>query len=223
MRVVVLVPRRADNGRRDQVWQYVKTRWLTEHPDWPIYTGHHDEGPFNRSAAINQAARAAGEWDIAVIADSDSFVGAPQIDAAVKGCADNGQMWLAYDRFCYLNRKMSDSIMQGFQGAWEPGVEWWLPGTCSSMVVVRRDVWDQIGGFDEGFVGWGGEDVAFSHAAQTFGEGLSRVPGALWHLHHPTAAHANHDDWAPRIEKYHRASYDKKKMRQLLDTLGVSK
>ncbi len=218
MNVVVLVPRRADNGRRDQIWQYVLSRWLAEH-DWPIYEGHHDGGPFNRAAAINDAARTAGDWDVAVIADSDSFVGPAQINAAVEGCHRDGRMWLAYDKFCYLTRAMSDAIMNGFDGMWETGVEWDMVNTCSSMVVIRRDVWDDIRGFDERFVGWGWEDIAFSHAAQTFGGGLSRTPGPCWHLHHPPSIDGGKfaADKAELAERYSLAAYDKTAMRALIN------
>lgn len=226
MRVVVLVPRRSDNGRRDQVWEYVRSRWDDEHPTWPIYEGHHDEGPFNRSAAINSAARDARQedWDVAIVADSDTFVGPAQIDEAVNGCFHDGRMWLAYDRFCYLSRQMSDAVMNGFQGSWETGVEWWLPGTCSSMVVVRNDVWTEAGGFDEGFAGWGLEDVAASHAFQTFGEGLSRAPGPAWHIWHSpqTEERENSPSWKAKVERaerYHAAAYDKPAMRALIDEL----
>lgn len=219
MNVAVLVPRRADHGRRDQIWAWVKNRWETERPDWQLVEGHHYDGPFNRSAAINQAARDAGDFDLAIIADSDSFVGPEQIAAAVATCARTGQMTLAYDRFCYLNHKMSDDVMDGFLGDWYKGVEWYMPGTCSSMVLVTRAVWDEAEGFDEGFIGWGFEDVAFSHKAQTFGEGLQRIPGDLWHLHHAPAPHTHTQVNVPRVERYAEASYDRQKMHALIDEL----
>lgn len=219
MNVVVLVPRRADHGRRDKLWEFVLHRWQTEQPRWLVANGYHAEGPFNRSAAINQAARAAGDWDIAIVADSDSFVGNAQIEAAVETCARTGQMTLAYDRFAYLSREMSDRVMAGYLGDWTAGVEWSLPGTCSSMVVVTRDVWDEAEGFDEGFVGWGGEDIAFSHKAQTFGGGLQRIPGFVWHLWHAPAVHTAEDVWVPRVAEYARASYDPPAMRALMDAL----
>lgn len=221
MNVSILVPRRSDGGRRDNLWAWVKARWERDHPDWPVREGHHDDGPFNRSAAINQAARDAGDFDIAIVADSDSFVGHSQIEAAVDTCAATGQMTLAYDRFAYLSRAMSDQIMSGFEGDWTAGVEWALPGTCSSMVIVTRAVWDESEGFDEGFVGWGGEDIAFSHKAQTFGGGLQRVPGFLWHLWHPPAVHASNDVWVPRCEEYAAVSYDPEAMHALMDWLRV--
>lgn len=219
MNVVVLVPRRDDGGRRDQLWAYVRNRWQTEHPEWGIHEGHHDDGPFNRSAAINRAAESAGVWDVGIIADSDSFVGPDQIDAAVETCARTGQMTLAYDRFAYLSHAMSNAVMTGYTGSWWDGVEWYLPGSCSSMVVVARPVWDESEGFDEGFVGWGGEDIGASHKFQTFGGGLQRIKGEVWHLWHPPAVHANNDIWVPRCERYALASYDREKMLALMADL----
>lgn len=222
MRVVSLVPRRADNGRRDAVWAWVRDRWEREHPSWSIFEGDHDDGgPFNRSAAINTAAELAGEWDIAIVADSDSFVGPEQLAQAVELADEWGQMTLAYDNFQYLSRAMSDAVMSGYLGNWWEGVEWSMPGSCSSMVVVPRALWDEARGFDAGFVGWGMEDVAASHAFQTFGDGLQRVPGDVWHLHHPTQQRmdADHLRNVDRLRLYADASYHKPAMRMLIDRL----
>ena len=221
MRTVILVPRRADKEHRDRVWAWCKTRLATEHPDLEVFEGiHAGTQPFNRSLAVNRAAKKAGNWDLAVIADSDSFVGADQLNAAIARCASTGKMTLAYDQFVYLSHAMSARVMDGFDGNWWAGVEWWMPGTCSSMVAVTRPVWDEAEGFDEGFVGWGGEDIAFSLKAQTFGGGLERIPGPVWHLHHPTAAHGDHSAWVPRMERYASASYDPARMTALIRELA---
>lgn len=219
--VVVLVPRRADGDIRDAHWA-----WILEHywAGWAVHEGTHDDGPFNRAAAINEAARAAGTWDVAVIADADSFVGADQLALTIDRTARTGQMGLAYDRFCYLSRPMTDAIVAGYQGSWEPGVEWTLPGTCSSMVVVRHDVWDAADGFDEGFESWGMEDVAFSHAAQTFGCGLHRASGPVWHLWHPPSGERHAHPFPAKVaraERYRDAAYDPPAMRALLDELRL--
>ena len=61
MRTVILVPYRSDGDRRDQLWDFTRNWLQRHHPDYPIYLGPSPDGPFNRSAAINQAARDAGE------------------------------------------------------------------------------------------------------------------------------------------------------------------
>lgn len=208
--VVVLVPRRADGGRRDESWEWLAKRWESEWPDFTVVIGEHDDGgPFNRSAALNAAASAAGDWTVAVIADADSFVGADQVRAAVNTAARTGLMTIAFTRFCYLSDEGSRRVMAGYVGSWERLIRHKFTGGCSSMVAVRRDLWDTVGGFDERFCGWGEEDVAFSIACQTFGPRrpgvpdaediratFHRLPGDCWHLWHPTQPNADIHDRA---------------------------
>lgn len=226
MRVAVLVPRRPDNGPRDEAWSWIKDRWATEHPTWDVVEGDHLDGMFNRAAAINRAAELAGDWETAVIADADTFVDQAMIETAVAGSNTSGcEFWLAYDSFHYLSRSMSRAIMRGFQGWWE--AEWIMTGTCSSMVVATRRLFDRVGGFDEGFRGWGFEDVAFSNACQTFGGGLRRVPGQAWHLWHPPSLENNHHspEWCANRERalrYGEAIYKPDDMDALLTELGVT-
>lgn len=216
MRVVVLVPRRSDGGRRDEVWNWVKARWRRELPYFTLYEGHHTEGDFNRSYAINRAADAASDWDIAVIADADSFVGRNQLLDAIGVAHEKQQMTLAYDQFCALSEDMTQKILEGYLGNWYEGLIARIEGTCSSMVVVPRNLWDTVGGFDETFVSWGGEDVGAFHAFITFGDGWKRIPGPVWHMHHPPAPRRV-ENWTGRIGKYAEASGDKEAMRYVLD------
>lgn len=219
MRVVILVPRRADNGRRDQLWVYVRSRWETEQPDWPIYEGYHDTGPFNRSAAINTAATAAGDWDVAVVADADSFVGTDQIAAAVSRAAKSGQMVIAFEWWNALNEAMSDQIISGYSGYWESGMIASVQGTCSSMLAVPRPLWNDVGGFDEGMIGWGAEDVAFWRACEALGGGTQRVAGVCWHLWHPSADRPHIGENIARVERYGAAANDPVAMRALIAEL----
>lgn len=231
MRVVVLVPRRSDGGRRDALWAWVKARWETDKPEYEVFEGHHDDGPFNRSLAINRAAAAAGEFDVAIVADSDSFVGWHQLDAGIARAVETGQLTLPYVFFSYLGRKMSAQVMAGFDGVWQ--AEWSLPGTCSSTVIVPRVLWDRVGGFDEGFVGWGMEDVAFKLACDAMGGGSQRIDTDdngwathVWHLFHgPSRENAPTPEYLAniaRLERYRECDYDPALTAALLVELGVT-
>lgn len=240
---VALVARRADGGARDEAWRWVRQRWeaLT---DIPVYVGYDDAiGPYNNSRARNRAAALAGDWDTAVIFDADSFCGIDQVEQGLALAAETGLHSICFRRFRYLTEAGSRTVMDGYRGSWERLVRKSFLGGCSSMLVVPRAAWDAVGGMDEGFVGWGEEDVAFSVALQTLnphreakpGEdlqqlraGFRRIAGDCWHLHHPEQPEAQERMRSDvfrrnvaRRERYVEAAHQPEKMRALLAELGV--
>jgi N-acetylglucosaminyl-diphospho-decaprenol L-rhamnosyltransferase len=59
----------------------------------------------------------------------------------------------------------------------------------SLSFAASADAWARIGGFDEGYVGYGGEDTDFAMRAAAAGVPLVWVGGAhAYHQHHPTSA-----------------------------------
>src|SRR5690606_20504372 len=64
----------------------------------------------------------------------------------------------------------------------------WFPPTglpFGGVNVVSRAMWEDVGGFDERFVGWGHEDRAFVHAVEVLHGPRARVPGHMLNLWHP--------------------------------------
>lgn len=180
MNVRITVPRRADNGRRDELWRFVKQWWTERHPTWQLFEGHHHDGLFNRSAAVNLAA--VGEWDVLVVLDGDVIC--EQAQAAVDRAAETGRMTLAYTGYRALSHQMTDKVLAGYDGSWEPGALK-LTGHVSSCLAVPRALWEQVGGFDDRFHGWGHEDRQFHMTCRTLGGGVEEIPGLVWHLWHP--------------------------------------
>jgi hypothetical protein len=101
--VRIVVPRRSDGGHRDALWKHVRDWWSSAFPDWKIVEGHHDHGPFNRSAAINRAADQAGECDVLVVADADVVAEPHQLQAAMEMATKTGRMCFAFDKYHYLS------------------------------------------------------------------------------------------------------------------------
>lgn len=191
MNVVILVPRRADGGHRDRLWDHCRARWEERH-GWPIYEGVHleHEGPFNRSMALNRAAEAAGEWDVALIIDADVICAPQSIDAAVELAYQSDQLVIAHDERVMLNRRGTEKVLAGFEGSWRAHqmVERVWLDSVSCAVAMSRRLWEAAGPFDEKFIGWGREDTAFRIACEVETGPIVKVCGETFHLHHALAA-----------------------------------
>lgn len=180
MDVVVLVPRRSDPWR-DRLWRYVRTK-LEREVDWPVVEGVSDPGPFNRAAAINRAAKQR-TWQVAVILDADTVVDPERLRLGVEE-AGRGLLVLPHDNFRSLTRRATNQVLAGRILPEEGEVRWVRNETNSSCLCIGRDLWDEVGGFDERFRGWGFEDAAFYAACRQLA-GAQRIGGPVHHLWHP--------------------------------------
>ena len=236
MKVVILVPRRADNGRRDTLWAFTKA-WLTEnHPTWRIIEGDStaDEGPFNRGLAINRAAAKAGKWDVAIVHDGDNIVHPAKLKAAVTLAHTSQHMTFAHDTYMYLDRESSDAMLA--EDAWFPRPQidnvrtgyapYIIHKHISGVQAVPRAVWDATGGFVEELRGWGSDDSMFAVLCNVFGGGVQWVPGTclhLWHEHTPSDTarvdvRRNREHLA-RAKRFERAQHPDQ-LRDYLATVG---
>lgn len=198
MRTVFLVPRRDDHGHRDRLWAYCRRRWEDYFPDVPVYEGHHNDGPFNRAAAVNTAARLAdadGRWDLGIVIDSDVFLRVSDVRAAIESAAKSGRITWPHTRWRELREDWTARVLrEPMDLGPEPtrddmdlmvGVT--NPISWSCCMVVPRAVWDDIGGMDERFRGWGWEDMAWQSLVVGL-YGYDRLPGDvlnLWHERSP--------------------------------------
>lgn len=210
-KVVILVPWRTDDGPRAAVWKACKSRWEALFPDWPVYEGRSPDGPFNRSAAINDAAREAGEWDVAVIIDADVMLKAGNVREAVERAAKTGKVTWAHRRWRGISEEATRRLTRPdpvwAEAALGKGgiehsdldadidliVEKTTPMSWSCCIAIRRDAWDKVGGFDERFAGWGFEDIAFQAATGGL-VGWDRVEGDVLNFWHPRVPGAGRAD-----------------------------
>ncbi len=192
-KIRVGIPYRADGGWRDELWDWCRPFW--EHPELEVVEGfQHNDGPFNRAECINRALH--GEWDAAVIADADTIISLPRILAAVHWHLTPERLVIPYSERRlltedYTRKLLADAAVSPIDVA--PRARFPDASTAeryanfrSGVVVVHRELWNKVGGMDNGFVGWGGEDDAFADACETLGAGPAhRLEGEVWHLWHP--------------------------------------
>ncbi len=180
MIAVILVPWETDNGPRARTWAHAYQQWKPL--DIPIHHGTSD--PFDRTRARNDAARRAGDWDVALFADADIVLDSlSQAYKAIETTYEHGWYTVAYSHLRYLTDEGTRAAIAGdppFRCEYDEHVA----NTWECCFAVRRDYFDMVGGFDERFQGYGGQVAAFFYAYATFA-GRERIQGDAYHLAHP--------------------------------------
>lgn len=133
----------------------------------------------NRAAARNDAARRT-DADVFFFSDADMWVPESQMKAAIEK-ASQGTMVMAYVQHMRLNRWATTRIVDGL----EPTMQGQTVKDCAGgCFAVHRDVYETVGGHDERFTVWGGEDRSFYFACQTLVGPIERIDGFSYHLWH---------------------------------------
>ena len=192
MSVSVLFPYRPDGGQRDRLASWVTARWQHYFPDFELVRGEPAYNqPFNRSQAINKAFKDSHGTHI-IVADLDTIFCPEDIDQSFT-LIEGGALWgYAFRGYFNLTQEFTESLLEkppsekvALQDA---RFQDWGFENVSGMIVMTRQAFREIGGFDEDFKGWGWEDFAFDAVATKRLGPPFRVPqGYVLHLWHPLA------------------------------------
>ncbi len=172
------------------VEQDTKPKIQDKLPAWVRYVHQSctsNDMPYNRSMAFNQGVQLAS-GDLVILHDNDMPV--PQDYAAANfAVVAKGYDVINLKRFIfYLDRKTSELLSTNTALPRRPRIEAILQNAQGGgSISISRNAYWSIGGMDESFVGWGGEDNEFWERAETlrvysFGT-LSLLH--LWHAPQP--------------------------------------
>jgi glycosyltransferase involved in cell wall biosynthesis len=145
-----------------------------------------NDGKFNRSAARNCGVEKSSS-PIVVVMDADNYVPTKQIHAAIKVATRRDVLVKPFSYFGYLTEESTNDFY-GWGSFPFSKAEFVNPPQRNfngGAYVMKKSIWKDIGGMDEGFIGWGAEDDAF-HIVCESKLGKSRsVDGFDYHLYHP--------------------------------------
>ncbi|MDX8343978.1 galactosyltransferase-related protein [Rossellomorea sp. YZS02] len=173
-------------------------KWLVKFyentlPEAEICIGHSSTKQFSRSLAINNAARKAS-GEVFVIVDADIICNPYVIRNAVNTLKHS--TWI----IPYTN--IEDIYPISTKKLLTQTPKWPLPPNIKStkrfkgsknfvsfggINILKRESFYSVEGFDERFIGWGGEDDAFRCAMNTICGDFIRIDQNVFHLWHPPA------------------------------------
>lgn len=192
--VVVVMPFRDVTGdpHRVEALAYVTALYRQWVPDWTLTPP--DDGvdaEWHRVAALNRMCAAAPGDAVIVYSDPGSFVaGRLRIrEAAAMAGAALGLV-VPFTEARYLSRWSSLRVttwpfeMSAGELSVLPCDEV-VPNGVGNLVVFTRETWGTVGGFDERFGLYGGDDGAFAVACGAWFGPHRRLPGDVIHLWHP--------------------------------------
>ena len=170
-------------------WRSKHFHFLLDHysKDFNIIIGD-SEGEFNRSAARNNGVLNSTS-EVSVIIDADNFIPIHQIKNAIVLASNKKILVKPFSSFGYLTEESTNLFYECFDDLYtdfyakhmEPPQEDFTGGAY----VMRKSLWQDLGGMDEGFIGWGAEDDAFHLLCKENNIKIKYVNGIDYHLYHP--------------------------------------
>lgn len=158
---------------------------------------------FNKSQALNAGVRESN-GSILLLHDADIVVPGNYIREICRRM-QGGWQGMRPLRFLFsLSQQDSAEFQKSCMVSSTAEVSEVMQNFPGGSIAVRREVYDAIGGFDEDFVGWGGEDVEFLDRLKS----CRMYPGSFApgiHLWHPSApqkasGHRNNELMAAKLQ-----------------------
>lgn len=187
---------------------------------YDFYSGEFDvvvgdnNGDFSRSGARN-AGVANSNSEVVVIIDADNYIPVDQIKLAIKYARRRRGLVKPSKFFGYLTEEATSVFYKegkivNIDNMWmnKPVMDF-----AGGAYVIRKDLYEDIGGFDEGFTGYGAEDDAFHALCLSKLGRISYVAGMNYHLYHPAYRVTSKENYQRLVDNY---NFSKSRVHKIL-------
>lgn len=214
---------------RRTIHDWVMGEWRRLFPDVDIFEADSPDRAFNRSQARNDAVNwAFTHVDTVLVVDADVVPLHGPVLAALREMERHPDQirWMTpYTAYMKAGRRATASIMAGVpvDQIDDQQFGWRTHTGTAGLMLVTREAWETVGGYDETFTGWGWEDWAIVVALETLVHGVTRTHGTCVHLEHSRSRSRLREkqQMATLYEPYMAAHGDPEAMTALLGERGV--
>lgn len=183
MSLAVLVPYRPDSEHRERIYATTSRLWAQTGAEVVYADDGLDGELFSLARAVNRA-RAKTDADRLLMFCVDAVPPPPETLAGVEVSLQELPWTTVFTGQRRFTSQQTGILMAGA----DPGPP--AGEVCEgreALLAVRADIWDDLRGLDERFVGWGPEDVAWHRVLKTVYPSGNDSPqfGRFWSLWHP--------------------------------------
>ncbi|TLS37470.1 glycosyltransferase family 2 protein [Pseudalkalibacillus caeni] len=223
-RLSILIPYKSDKGPREKVFKWVCKFYERNLSQADIYIGESSTKIFSRAQSINHAAQAAS-GNVFVITDGDIVCRPETIMEAVKQL-HHSPMVIPYSNILDLTKESTYQTINGsaeWPGISKPRFKVRFKGkayTLGGINIVKRDCFEAVKGFDERFIGWGGEDDAFAFSIKAVCGKYQRLNNVVYHMWHPRENYQHTDNFDLNKQlamRYLHAANSKERMIEIIN------
>jgi predicted glycosyltransferase involved in capsule biosynthesis len=203
-----LIPWNDGDIFRERSYKYNISYLTSSFPDAEICIGGDNGNVFNRSKARNNAFNKSSN-EIICILDADTIVPATSIIEGINLVKSKNTWVIPYNDYYNLTKEYSNYIIDNIDAAdldesnfkYDFKILSW-----AGALILTREMYSRLGGYDEEFEGWGWEDVAFRIKLDNEISKHIRCGSYVAHLWHPR----KDADFGNSFELKNRKLFDRK-------------
>lgn len=181
--VSIIIPYRGGEYWRDRIFAWLLERYKLLFPNTEICIGTPEGDKFNRSAAINDGVRKATR-ELICITDADALFGGQLLYDAVQ---ESREGYCKLKNVVFDITQESTDLLLSNNYDYSQSLDIRSIRPANFFCVISKEQFNAIGGFDENFNGWGGEDSAFYKTLDIYFGTPRFITGRIFHLWHPSA------------------------------------
>ncbi|MBY6088672.1 galactosyltransferase-related protein [Priestia flexa] len=202
-KVSIIIPISFIDSTRKDAFLFVEKYYKKFFPDYELCIERCDETPFPKSRTINRCVKKSS-GDILIIADADILINPKIIRNSIK-LLDYSPWIIPFNEVINIKKESTAHLLKTTP-------EWPVPAFLETVKrpfmghgginIVPRNYFDQIYGFDERFVGWGGEDDAFAASLNALCGYVKRLQNSVYHLWHDRQQTGNYNNNVEILKPY---------------------